>query len=444
NSTYETYQAIVAGGVPTPSSMNHELDPALDPVIMRSLAYKKEDRYPTAEAFGEALLKVLHERGKSVSPSDVARFFDEYFQQEIEEYGQRMRELIEGRTAGTIDELAWDLPDAESDAAARMPDESQNLDRDFAELGGPGDDDENEATRIELNPLERMQALHDANSSGEPSRGPAAVAAKARPARRDSSTSLGKLGPLSSIPVIKPPERSPRRTVQAPAVAPPPTRPAPPGGPPPARAATDAPRGRGAPPRSSSPSQPPPLGPAPAAGSPGPTATPEQRTMFGGAAPTPEQIQAAAREADQVLGQQRGPVPTVDSAPAATADQRTMLAGNAPTAEEIAAAARHADQVMGAQPQPQPYPLQPQPQQQPQPNRDAFPPINTPTAFRSRGELIADGAGFSPSGPAGDLAALASERERAHNEMPAYVLVFAFIMSAAVGLGVTVVIGLLL
>src|SRR5262245_23885212 len=42
DSTYETYQAIVNGKVPTPSSVNHELDPALDPVVMRALAYDRE------------------------------------------------------------------------------------------------------------------------------------------------------------------------------------------------------------------------------------------------------------------------------------------------------------------------------------------------------------------------------------------------------------------
>src|SRR5687767_2618297 len=90
-SPYETYQAVIECNVPPPSSENVEIDPAVDPIIMKAVAKDKEDRYPTAEAFGDALAGYLHHRGKGSSPNDVSRFFDQHFGQEIEEHGARMR-----------------------------------------------------------------------------------------------------------------------------------------------------------------------------------------------------------------------------------------------------------------------------------------------------------------------------------------------------------------
>src|SRR5687768_12307318 len=68
-SPYETYQAVLECNVPPPSKENHELDPALDPIIMKAVAKDKDERYPTAEAFGDAILGYLHHRGKGSSPN---------------------------------------------------------------------------------------------------------------------------------------------------------------------------------------------------------------------------------------------------------------------------------------------------------------------------------------------------------------------------------------
>ncbi len=399
SSTYDTYQAIVAGRVPTPSSVNHELDPALDAVVMKALAYRKEERYPTAEAFGEALLQVLHQRGKSVGASDVARFFDEFFTKEIDEHAQRMRELIEGRHTSTIDEMQWDATDGESDVAARMPDE-------LPEIGGEEDEIEGEATRIELNPLERVQAMHE-NAGTE----------RAQSESDEDTRAMSK--PASQAPSRVPsrvPDIAPRRTLAPGGGAPVPGRPRPPAGPP-----AGAPAGKH-PPSTARP-QP--------ASSPPATAAPEQRTMLAGQAPTREEIEAAARDADRLLAESRkAPTP---AAPAAH-EQRTMMAGDAPSRQQIEAAAREADRIMG----PPPGPSAPPQRQPPRPPAgDVFPPIHTPTAFRSRGEMIAGQSGPAPGG--GDLAALRSERA-AHDGPPMWMLAAAFLISVGVGMGLTILI----
>nr|HEX4316909.1 protein kinase [Kofleriaceae bacterium] len=172
-SPYETYQAVIECAVEAPSAQNHELDPGLDPLIMKAVAKDKEQRYPTAEAFGDALQSYLHHRGKGSGPSDVGRFIDEAFQQELDEHGARMRELIEGRVIGAG---GWDEDEdpASKQKAARQSEtvalrqpKEQALAQAQAQAERdsepslnddvPHDDSDMPAdrTRIETNPLER-------------------------------------------------------------------------------------------------------------------------------------------------------------------------------------------------------------------------------------------------------------------------------------------------
>src|SRR3954465_1226386 len=108
-SPYETYQAVIDCAVDNPSKLNVELDPALDPVIMRAVAKDKDARYPTAEAFGDALLGYLHHRGKGSGGGEIGRWFEQSFSQEIDEHGERMRELISGRAESPA--VGWDEDD---------------------------------------------------------------------------------------------------------------------------------------------------------------------------------------------------------------------------------------------------------------------------------------------------------------------------------------------
>ncbi len=106
--TYETYQAILKGNVPPPSRYNREVDADLDKVVLKALAYQKEDRYASSEALGEAMLGWLHKRGKSMSASDVSRYVEKVCAQEVEEHAEHMRELISGRQNTRTDLLRWD------------------------------------------------------------------------------------------------------------------------------------------------------------------------------------------------------------------------------------------------------------------------------------------------------------------------------------------------
>src|SRR4051812_20336663 len=110
-SPYETYQAVMECDVKPPSQVEVEVDPALDAVLMRAITKDRDDRSPTAEAFGDALLGYLHHRGIGSGPVDVSRFFDAHFAQEIEEHSGRMRELIAGRDVSVDTGVSWGVDD---------------------------------------------------------------------------------------------------------------------------------------------------------------------------------------------------------------------------------------------------------------------------------------------------------------------------------------------
>ncbi len=192
NSPYETYQAVIDCAVPPPSQNNVELDPAIDSIVMKAVAKDKDQRYATAEAFGDALQGYLHHRGKGSGPGEIGRWFEQHFQQEIEEHGERMRELINGRDVA-IDAGVGDLdakgletvPFAKKKTSAEEDEEQElsletndleapdrgseaSLDQFVDRLGTESDLGDGEAppehTRIEANPLETLEQLEAAAS----------------------------------------------------------------------------------------------------------------------------------------------------------------------------------------------------------------------------------------------------------------------------------------
>ncbi|HEY3804170.1 MAG TPA: protein kinase [Kofleriaceae bacterium] len=262
NSPYETYQAVLDCNVPMPSSINPEVDAALDEIVMKACARDKDARWPTAEAMGDALQGYLHQHAKSSAPAELARFFDEHFQVEIEEHGERMRELIEGRADVVLD--AWADEDDKkaketldlhgkstesldtADLAIEARSSNAQLDQLVERLGtedGMSSDDgpPPDKTRIEQNPLELLNQL-DANTTAKrprqesvpplPTPPPAGPILKpsapklpvdAKPGRFPDAAQLPTMiaGPLPVMPASPPPPvRSRSETKPDPAMAP--------------------------------------------------------------------------------------------------------------------------------------------------------------------------------------------------------------------------------
>jgi hypothetical protein len=187
NSPYETYQAVLECAVEPPSKINNQLDPALDAIVMKAVAKDKDKRYPSAEAFNDAILAYLHSRGKGSGGGEIGRWFEEHFSQEMEEHGERMRELISGREFAGETGAGWgdeDDPKANEtrDLTGKSGEESislsgseilemrssnDSLDSFVDRLGTDAEDanvDEDgnpvEKTRIEMNPLEKVEQLN--------------------------------------------------------------------------------------------------------------------------------------------------------------------------------------------------------------------------------------------------------------------------------------------
>jgi hypothetical protein len=179
SSPYETYQAVLECAVEKPSKINNQLDPALDDIVMKAVAKDREHRYPTAEAFGDAMLGYMHHRGKGSGGGEIGRWFEQQFTQEIDEHGERMRELISGRAESPV--VGWDedekanatrdltgkkdevgLDTADIVEVGRSSDAS--LDRLVGRLGAEdvADDEDQPAdrTRIEMNPLDQVAQLN--------------------------------------------------------------------------------------------------------------------------------------------------------------------------------------------------------------------------------------------------------------------------------------------
>ena len=218
-SPYETYQAVMDCNVPPPSRENHELDPALDPIVMKAVAKDKEERYQTAEAFGDAILGYLHHRGKGSSPNDVSRWFDQHFAQEIEEHGARMRELINGRDMSVDTGSSWDEEEENKgnltvdlgakSAEKAIPLDTQDLIADRAsssglsdlldDLGGARNEDDDmpaERTRIEANPLEKLRELDNINVPRTPTGKTPRPEVQARPQDAPKQPQMPPSGPL--------------------------------------------------------------------------------------------------------------------------------------------------------------------------------------------------------------------------------------------------------
>jgi serine/threonine-protein kinase len=191
NSPYETYQAVLECNIDAPSKVNHEIDPAVDDLVLKAIAKDADDRYASAEAFGDAMLGYLHHRGRSSGPAEVARFVEESFPEELEEHGERMRELIGNRDVSLDAGVSWDDEDDKKrsdttvaltgskgdahhagDLPTPSPDDAgtdDDLPADKTRIdASPGGDLPVDKTRIEANPLAHEHEHDTAIADGPP------------------------------------------------------------------------------------------------------------------------------------------------------------------------------------------------------------------------------------------------------------------------------------
>jgi serine/threonine-protein kinase len=128
NSTFETYEAIIKCEVPDPSTVSASVSKPVAAVILKTLSRKKEDRFPNAEAMQEALELAMRRstiRGKS---TDLARFLENNFSDQIKEQEELIRRLESGALAGKEHEHDAEASQLAENYAALVEEELEEID----------------------------------------------------------------------------------------------------------------------------------------------------------------------------------------------------------------------------------------------------------------------------------------------------------------------------
>jgi serine/threonine protein kinase len=103
SSSYQTFEAITHADVPPPRALNPKIDPAVEAVILKSLARQAEDRYPTAGEMQEALEQAMHKAGLRGARNDLQKFVEQVFAQEMAEQSKLLADAQKGRLATAKD-----------------------------------------------------------------------------------------------------------------------------------------------------------------------------------------------------------------------------------------------------------------------------------------------------------------------------------------------------
>lgn len=98
---------ILAGDYAPPSSLNPAISPELESVIATAMALHREERYPTAQAFSEAVREQLYSAFPRFSPAMLSQFLGHLFAEELAAEGRRVEV-----TPSFLEQLAaWQSPE---------------------------------------------------------------------------------------------------------------------------------------------------------------------------------------------------------------------------------------------------------------------------------------------------------------------------------------------
>ncbi len=79
----DVLRQLALGDIPRPRSLNPALSPALERLVLTAMAPEPAQRYPTAQAFHEALARHLHTAEPDFTPSALAHFMGYLFEPEL-------------------------------------------------------------------------------------------------------------------------------------------------------------------------------------------------------------------------------------------------------------------------------------------------------------------------------------------------------------------------
>ncbi|GAB4558438.1 MAG: hypothetical protein Tsb0020_03420 [Haliangiales bacterium] len=155
---YLTLQAIVTGDRPRLSDLRGDVPPAIESVMERALSLRRDDRFPTARAMGEALSEALAPHGGPASIIEVAQFFREHHHDELARTAARVKRAsaqLSAVTASQSQPAVQVPPHSDPDLDLTIEDADQRY-LNGVGLGDADDDpfESNEAT-IERHPSEQ-------------------------------------------------------------------------------------------------------------------------------------------------------------------------------------------------------------------------------------------------------------------------------------------------
>jgi serine/threonine protein kinase len=87
----DVLKQITLGDFPPPRVLNPGLSPELERILVTAMMVERERRYPTAQAFGEALERYLHTAAPGFPASALAHFMDYLFESDLVAEGRPVR-----------------------------------------------------------------------------------------------------------------------------------------------------------------------------------------------------------------------------------------------------------------------------------------------------------------------------------------------------------------
>lgn len=113
----EVLQRIARSDFAPPRALNPSLSPELERILLTAMAVERERRYPSAEAFGEALEKYLHTAVPDFSASAMAHFMGYLFESELVAEGRPVR--LPPDFLGQLSQWSQELPGEPARTSAR-------------------------------------------------------------------------------------------------------------------------------------------------------------------------------------------------------------------------------------------------------------------------------------------------------------------------------------
>jgi serine/threonine protein kinase len=125
-----TLHNILSAEIPPPSQVGLRPPSCLDAVVLKALAREREDRFESAQAFGEALRRVALDNDLLGAPSEVATWVEDTFGKELTERRRRIRSVSAGdaepmTVSGKVPVVPrlWSAQDAANDAVRAAGDD---------------------------------------------------------------------------------------------------------------------------------------------------------------------------------------------------------------------------------------------------------------------------------------------------------------------------------